>query len=601
MVAAISGSGLGLFGSSLSALGGAGIVGNAGAGRGGDRVYVNTATGNLIVQSQDEALSALGLDLALIRTYNSQGLLNDDNGDNWRLGVHQRVYGLSGTLNTAGSTITKVFGDGREVVYQYNVAQSRYVSTDGDGAHDTLTNSSGTWTWTDGSSRGSETYDSSGRLTQSRDVDGNTTTYTYTGALLTQITDGSGQTTYLDYTGNNLTQIRVVSDGQTQTLTRYSYDGSNRLTEVRVDLTPADNSVADNHVYTTTYTYEGASRRIASLTQADGASVTFTYEVAGGQYRVKTYTDALGRITTLDYSNAGGGSVAANNAVLSTTETTTAEVEVPPYYVVQTGDTWESIAQALYGDALLANSLQGQLGNPTLLQPQQLLALPRLLADSGTGVNYALGGTVPVEQTYYDGSRLLATRHTDGSITTYGYDRFGNLATRRRHAQAAVEPLWLQDFSQNADGLAPLHSGFMTLENGALTLTTRNDVPEQWAESYGTRTHAFDDHIVYRGEVTTNGATGHHFFIGAQNTGASRMHGVLFLDGQIYSESLDASGWHRKALTTAKADTTYIVEIQTHTQGTTVYLREKGTDRQLAFQHTALSDPAPNVPAGTTR
>jgi Domain of unknown function (DUF6531) len=110
MVAVISGTGLGLFGSSVSALGGAGAFGNAAPGRGGDRLFVNTATGNLIVQSQDEVLSALGLDLALVRTYNSQGLLDDENGDNWRLGVHQRVYGLTGTLNTAGSTITRVFG-----------------------------------------------------------------------------------------------------------------------------------------------------------------------------------------------------------------------------------------------------------------------------------------------------------------------------------------------------------------------------------------------------------------------------------------------------------------------------------------------------------
>src|SRR4051812_19677222 len=158
MVAVVSGSGLGLFGSSANTLGGAGISGDSILGRGRDRVYVNSATGNLIVQSQDEFLSALGLDLAMVRTYNSQGLMNDDNGDNWRLGVHEKVYNLTGTLNSANSTVTKVFGDGREVVYKYDSVSTsafyqKYVSTDGDGAHDTLSNSSGTWTWTDGSGR----------------------------------------------------------------------------------------------------------------------------------------------------------------------------------------------------------------------------------------------------------------------------------------------------------------------------------------------------------------------------------------------------------------------------------------------------------------
>ncbi len=68
MVTVVSGAGLGLFGSSASMLGGGGVFGDARSGRGTDRVFVNSATGNLIVQSQDEALSALGLDLQLIRT-----------------------------------------------------------------------------------------------------------------------------------------------------------------------------------------------------------------------------------------------------------------------------------------------------------------------------------------------------------------------------------------------------------------------------------------------------------------------------------------------------------------------------------------------------
>ncbi|MFC4312712.1 RHS repeat domain-containing protein, partial [Steroidobacter flavus] len=339
MVAVVSGSGLGLFGSSVTTLGGVGASGSASLGRGTDRVYANSTTGNLVVQSQDERLSALGLDLSLVRTYNSQGLLDDDNGDNWRLGVHQRVHGLAGgALNTAGSTIRKVFGDGREVLYTYNVAQARYISTEGDGAHDTLTNSGGTWTWTDGSGRNTETYNSSGQLTHSRDADGNTVTYAYTGNLLTSIADASGQTTYLDYTGNNLTSIRVVSDGQTQTLTRYYYDSSNRLRQVVLDLSPADNTVSlvdansdglyesvNDQMYVTTYTYDGTSRRIASISQGDGSSVSFTYQQVSGQYRVRTYTDAENRTTTLTYSESTGGTgstqVSANPAALSTTHT----------------------------------------------------------------------------------------------------------------------------------------------------------------------------------------------------------------------------------------------------------------------------------------
>ncbi|MFC4312678.1 DUF6531 domain-containing protein [Steroidobacter flavus] len=309
MVAVVSSAGLGLFGSSVSALGGIGASGNGAVGRGNDRVYVNTANGNLIIQSQDEHLSSLGLDLNLVRTYNSQGLLDDDNGDNWRLSLHQRVYNLTGNANTAGSAVTKVFGDGREVIYRYDVARQRYISTEGDGAHDTLTYSVGGWTWMDGSSRSTEIYNSAGLLTSSADTDGNAVSYEYVGSLLTEIEDSSGQRTYLDYTSNNLTQIRVVSNGVTQTLTRYEYDTSNRLSRVRVDLSPQDNAVSDGNIYETTYTYDGGSHRVASVTQSDGSSVVFTYELIDGVYRVASYSE-------------GGtpASVAANTAMLTATQ-----------------------------------------------------------------------------------------------------------------------------------------------------------------------------------------------------------------------------------------------------------------------------------------
>ena len=276
MVAIVSGNGLGLFNSSLNLLGGDGPAGQPGLGRTGERLYINSVTGNLVLQNRDEYLATSGLDLALIRTYNSQGLVDDDNGDNWRLGVYQALAGLTGTVNTQGSTIIKTNGDGADAVYTYDPASGAYVSSDGTGAYNTLTFDAvaGLWTWTDGSRRNTETYNNAGQRIATKDVDGNTTTYSYTGSLLTGITDATGQITYLDYTGNNLSDIRTVSNGVTQTRVRYSYDALNRLTQVQVDLSPEDNSVADGKVYTTTYTYDGTSQRIASITEGDGTTVS---------------------------------------------------------------------------------------------------------------------------------------------------------------------------------------------------------------------------------------------------------------------------------------------------------------------------------------
>jgi YD repeat-containing protein len=307
MVAVISSGNLGVYTANGSTRGAPGPNGSE---QNPQQIYANTSTGNLVIQQRDELLAALGLDLSLVRTYNSQGLMDDDNGDNWRLGIHQRVYGLTGTVNTAGSTVRKVFGDGADILYTYNTTLARYVSTDGDGAHDTLAWNTGTsqWTWTDGSDRNTETYDSTGRLISARDPDGNPVSYIYTGALLTRVDFvGDGvpanlQQVFLDYTGTNLTQIRVTSGGATQTLTRYGYDASNRLTTVTVDLSPGDNVIADGNTYTTTYTYDGTSKRVASITQKDRTTIAFTYELAGSIYRVKTYTDGEGRTTTFSYA-----------------------------------------------------------------------------------------------------------------------------------------------------------------------------------------------------------------------------------------------------------------------------------------------------------
>jgi YD repeat-containing protein len=323
MTSITTGTGLGLFNTSLDLLGRAAPALDPQTGRPGqaDRVYINSQTGNLIIQQQDEYLASVGIDLGLVRTYNAQGKLDDDNADNWRLNVHQRLYGLTGTANTAGSTITKVYGDGAEALFTYDTAQGLYVSTAGDGAHDTLRYGNNTWIYTDGSQTRQEIYDHTGRLVNSRDADGNTTTYVYTGNLLTQITDASGQVTYLDYAGNNLSQIRTVSQGLTETKVRYSYDALNRLTTVTVDLTPADNSISDGQTYTTTYTYAGTSQRVASITHGDGSTVAFTYVQVGSDWKVASYTDGAGQTTAFAYNTATYTTTVTNALGQTTTYT----------------------------------------------------------------------------------------------------------------------------------------------------------------------------------------------------------------------------------------------------------------------------------------
>jgi YD repeat-containing protein len=332
MVAIVGGAELGLLTGSGSVLGGAGQVGSSPQGRSQEGVLVNAVTGNLVIQRQDEYLAGRGPDVGVLRTYNSLGLLNDDNGDNWRLGYSRKVYGLTGGsgVNTAGSTVKRLGEDGADVTYTYDATQSAYITDKGNGAHDLLTFSSSTnkWTWTEGSSQIKEVYDNaaSGRLAEVLDPDGNKLTLGYnTAGLVNSIASANGETTYIDYdtaTGKttNITQIRTVnSSSATLTRVRYGYDTSNRLSTVTVDLSPSDNVIADNKTYITTYTYDGSSKRVATLTQSDGSQLQFTYVQVGADYRIQTVKDVRGsdiRTTQFAYDTTNRKTVARHALVI---------------------------------------------------------------------------------------------------------------------------------------------------------------------------------------------------------------------------------------------------------------------------------------------
>ena len=179
MVAVVSGSGLGLYTSP-------GSNGSPGLGQTNERVYVDSTTGDLVVQHGDDYLSAIGIDVNALRTYNSLGGWDGDNSDSWRIGFYQRLTITGAIPGAAGSKVVKTFADGADVTY--TLSGSAYVSSEGDGASDVLsftgTGTSTVWTWTNGSSRNTETYDNNGRILNSKDADGITLTYGYTGSLL---------------------------------------------------------------------------------------------------------------------------------------------------------------------------------------------------------------------------------------------------------------------------------------------------------------------------------------------------------------------------------------------------------------------------------
>ncbi|HEY0959731.1 MAG TPA: LysM peptidoglycan-binding domain-containing protein [Novosphingobium sp.] len=313
MVAIVGGASFGLGQTSAKTLGSQGLLGNPSASYLGSNFFVNASTGNLILQNQDEILQGIGQDTILTRTYNSLGTFDDDNGDNWRTSSQRVVGNLAGTLNTSGSTVTRTDWDGSRQVFAYDATKSAYVFKDPTDSFDILTYNSSAqqWTWIDGSSRVIEVYDNlnGGRIISSLDSDGKGQTFTYTNTQLTRITNSDGGYVTLVWTGSNLTQlISYKSDGTLLVgRIRYTYDSSNRLTRATLDLSPEDNDITNNNTILYMYTYEGTSKRVATISESGSSSmVAFLYDSTTKKITRVTETAASGdvRITNFDYSVA---------------------------------------------------------------------------------------------------------------------------------------------------------------------------------------------------------------------------------------------------------------------------------------------------------
>jgi YD repeat-containing protein len=317
MVAIVSGNSLGLNQTSAGVLGAQGLYGNPRTGQGGEQAYVNASTGNLVMQQVQDTLAAAGLDVSSVLTYNSLGLRNDDNGDNFSLGKVPAQLSFTGTPGAIGSTITRTAFDGSQIVFTRGNMAISYISVNATGAQDTITPFNSSYTFLDGSTQSTEVYDSTGVLQSRSDAAGNTITFGYTDGQMTSVTDANGEAVTYVYSGTLLQQIKApvttwvggVPTTSVQPIVTYGYDGSNRLASVTVDLM-ADGSTADGKVYTTAFTYDGTSTRVQTVSQSDGTKLTFAYD---GSNRVYTITDALNNVTTFAYDTTNRKtSVAAN-------------------------------------------------------------------------------------------------------------------------------------------------------------------------------------------------------------------------------------------------------------------------------------------------
>lgn len=433
MASVIAGSGLGLF-NSLSA----GTAGSIAMGQGREQVYLNAATGNLVLQNVDETLQGKGVAFGLVRTYNSASGNDGDNKDQWRMGHISSVV-LEGTANTAGSRVRRVNGDGFEQVFDWS--GTKYISKTGGAAYDTLTWSAAgaVVTFDNGTV---ETFNTKGDLTKRSDADGEVrivyNTQNQASSVVLKKTDGTEDVSTLVYHANGLLKgLKTSSANGASQLVTYEYDTSNRLSKVRVDLTPAN--ATDAVFYDTVFTYVGTTSRLETVSQSDGSKLTIGYYADG---RIKSLTDAANRTTLAEYINANQTRLTVAGEVtdyffdgaerLLRTERTVGFDRLVSSYSYTVNGQLESVTDAEGAKVRFGYDAMGNLISQTdalnNTRTRTYNAQSQLLTDTFDG---------KTERYVYDanGLTLRFKVAADGAVSEYRYNAAGLLSEARVYSQ----------------------------------------------------------------------------------------------------------------------------------------------------------------------
>jgi RHS repeat-associated protein len=378
---------------------------------------VDTATGNFWHTFDDLSIPGRGIPLDLSRTYNSdQASVPSAFGNGWSF-----TYGMSLALSASGdATVTQE--DGSQVMFTANgsggfTAPSRVQAT-------LVANTGGSYTFTR-KARQVFTFNSSGQLTSESDLNGYTTSLTYSGGLLTTVTDPASRTLIFTYNASNL--IATATDTTASRTYTYGYSGSN-LTSV----TDPDGGV-------TTYGYDSSNQMTTMLdpNQHGAPSPVPLTNVYNAQGQVISQTDSMGRTTTFAYSGLNLSSMTSTTTITNPTGTSaspTTSVTVDTYAAQGT------LTSETTGSTSLSPATTAYTYDPATL------ATASITDPNGHVTNYA-----------YDtrGNLLSETTHptpTTSDVTTYTYDTLNDVLTKTTPGTTALPGGETTTYTYDADG-----------------------------------------------------------------------------------------------------------------------------------------------------
>ncbi len=245
---------------------------------------VDAAAGNFWHAFTDFSVPGRGIPLNLTRTYNSTGASTTGPfGFGWNF-----PYGMHLTFPDA-SHVVVVQENGSQISFEEGpggtyVAPPRVTAT--------LSATEGGWTLTR-RHREADSFDSAGRLTQERDLNGYVTRLGDNGkGQVVRVTDPAGRKLTFAYAGAHI----ITATDPMGRVVHYEYDGAGDLTDV------TDPAGGNTH-----FTYDGSHRMLTmrtpnqapSVPGSTGADISNTYDSQG---RVIEQTDQLGRTTKFAYT-----------------------------------------------------------------------------------------------------------------------------------------------------------------------------------------------------------------------------------------------------------------------------------------------------------
>ncbi len=264
---------------------------------------VDAATGNFWHTFNLMSIPGRGPALGLSLTYNSLGAATSGRfGNGW-----QDSYGTNLTIGSGNNPVTVNQENGAQVTF--SLVNGGYVAPLRVQA--TLThNGDGTWTFlrkqrdtfkfnalgqltsiTDLNGYSTTLSYTSGQLTAVTDPEGRTLTFGYTGSLVTTVTDTTGsRSVLLGYTGTDLTSITDIGGG----VTTMSYSGTHQLLQM---LDPNQQSAVTKHYLTNVY--DPVSGKVTSQTDFAGRVTAFDYTTIAGATKV---TDPKGNVTVEQFT-----------------------------------------------------------------------------------------------------------------------------------------------------------------------------------------------------------------------------------------------------------------------------------------------------------